>query len=107
MTGGRIVDILTDGRMIAEITADVEQVLARRGLKDEYRWQSNALLALQEAAEVYLTCLFEDANLATIHARRVTLFPRDLHLVRRLRGEHVSMPMSCETPFRLFSQSHR
>ncbi|KAK6029671.1 hypothetical protein OSTOST_04220 [Ostertagia ostertagi] len=34
----------------------------------------------EEAAEVYLTCLFEDANLAAIHARRVTIFPRDIYL---------------------------
>uniref|UniRef100_A0A0N5AY83 Histone domain-containing protein n=1 Tax=Syphacia muris TaxID=451379 RepID=A0A0N5AY83_9BILA len=51
------------------------------------RFQGSALLALQEAAEVYLTCLFEDANLAAIHAKRVTIFPRDIQFVRRIRGE--------------------
>ena len=30
--------------------------------------------------------LFSDANLCAIHAKRVTLFPRDLQLVRRIRG---------------------
>ncbi|KIH56101.1 core histone H2A/H2B/H3/H4 [Ancylostoma duodenale] len=45
----------------------------------------------KEAAEVYLTCMFEDSNLAAIHARRVTIMPKDMHLVRRLRGEHITM----------------
>ncbi|VDL83515.1 unnamed protein product [Nippostrongylus brasiliensis] len=67
------------------------RITADRNIKEEYRWQANALLALQEAAEVYLTCLFEDTNLAAIHARRVTIMPKDMQLVRRIRGEHVSM----------------
>lgn len=46
-------------------------------------------LYFQEAAEVYLTCLFEDTNLAAIHAKRVTIFPKDIQFVRRLRGEVV------------------
>lgn len=44
---------------------------------------------IQEAAEIYLTCLFEDTNLAAIHAKRVTIFPKDMQFVRRLRGENV------------------
>ncbi|XP_077362364.1 histone H3-like centromeric protein A [Festucalex cinctus] len=51
-----------------------------------YRWEVLALMALQEAAEAFLVCLFSDANLCAIHAKRVTLFPRDLQLARRLRG---------------------
>ncbi|KAL9937556.1 hypothetical protein V8E36_003965 [Tilletia maclaganii] len=50
------------------------------------RWQSSAILALQEATEAYLVHLFEDANLCAIHARRVTLMQRDLQLARRIRG---------------------
>uniref|UniRef100_A0A183GWM3 Histone domain-containing protein n=1 Tax=Heligmosomoides polygyrus TaxID=6339 RepID=A0A183GWM3_HELPZ len=38
-----------------------------------------------------LTCLFEDTNLAAIHAKRVTIMPKDIHLVRRIRGEHITM----------------
>lgn len=45
-----------------------------------------ALLALQEASEAFLVRLFSDANLCAIHAKRVTLFPRDLQLARRIRG---------------------
>ena len=44
-------------------------------------------MALQEAAEAYLVSLFEDTNLAAIHAKRVTIQPKDLALARRLRGE--------------------
>ena len=39
------------------------------------RWQSSAILALQEATEAYLVHLFEDANLCAIHAKRVTIMP--------------------------------
>nr|XP_057903440.1 uncharacterized protein LOC131102001 [Doryrhamphus excisus]XP_057903441.1 uncharacterized protein LOC131102001 [Doryrhamphus excisus] len=54
------------------------------------RWQVFALLALQEAAEAFLVMLFSDANLCAIHAKRVTLFPRDVQLARRIRGaEHL------------------
>ncbi|CAM9582712.1 uncharacterized protein LOC144937845 [Lampetra fluviatilis] len=49
-------------------------------------WQSFALLALQEATEAFLVKLFEDSNLCTIHGKRVTLFPRDMQLARRIRG---------------------
>ncbi|XP_068265459.1 histone H3-like centromeric protein A [Nyctibius grandis] len=52
----------------------------------DYRWQSMALMALQEAAEAFTVRLLEDAYLCTLHARRVTLYPRDLQLARRLRG---------------------
>jgi histone H3/H4 len=52
----------------------------------EYRWQAAALLALQEAAEAYLVHLFEDANLCTIHSKRVTVMVKDIQLARRIRG---------------------
>lgn len=50
------------------------------------RWQAEALLALQEAAENYLVQLFEDAYLCAIHAKRVTLSRKDIQLARRIRG---------------------
>lgn len=55
----------------------------------EMRMQSTALLALQEAAEAYLVSLFEDTNLCALHARRITIMPKDLRLARRIRGERV------------------
>jgi len=55
----------------------------------DFRMQSTALLALQEAAEAYLVGLFEDTNLCAIHAKRVTIMPKDMQLARRIRGERV------------------
>ena len=45
------------------------------------------MLAIQEAAEAYLVNLFEWTNLCAMHAKRVTIMPRDMHLARRIRGE--------------------
>jgi histone H3 len=53
------------------------------------RFSSQALLALQEASECYLTGLFEDCYLAALHAKRVTLMVKDMQLARRIRGEEV------------------
>jgi histone H3 len=50
------------------------------------RMQSLAVLALQEAAEAYLVGLFEDTNDCAIHAKRVTIMPKDMQLARRIRG---------------------
>ena len=67
-------------RLVQEIAIEVAQ---------EMRFQSSALLALQEAAKVYLMGLFEDANLCAIHARRVTILPKDIQLARRICGERT------------------
>lgn len=53
----------------------------------DLRWQSTAVLALQEASEAYLVGLFEDTNLCAIHAHRTTIMPKDMQLARRIRGE--------------------
>ena len=57
--------------------------------KSDLRFQSQAILALQEATESYLVGLFEDTNLCAIHAKRVTIMPKDLQLARRIRGERT------------------
>jgi histone H3 len=57
--------------------------------KTDLRFQSNAIAALQEAAEAYLVGLFEDTNLCAIHAKRVTIMTKDMQLARRIRGERV------------------
>ncbi|KDQ50536.1 hypothetical protein JAAARDRAFT_99233, partial [Jaapia argillacea MUCL 33604] len=56
-----------------------------QGFKADVRFQSSALAALQEAAESYLVSVFEDTKLAALHAKRVTIQPKDLALARRLR----------------------
>ncbi|XP_072957847.1 histone H3.3a-like [Typha angustifolia] len=66
------------------------QRLAReiaQNYKTELRFQSHGVLALQEAAEAYLVGLFEDTNLCALHAKRLTIMPKDLQLARRIRGE--------------------
>ena len=55
--------------------------------KTDLRFQSSAILALQEASESYMVGLFEDTNLCAIHAKRVTIMPKDIQLARRIRGE--------------------
>lgn len=73
-------------RVVREVT---QQVLAKDQPAGEptpeFKYQTAALTALQEAAEAYLTGLFEDSNLLAIHAKRVTLFPRDMQLCRRIQ----------------------
>ena len=67
-------------RVVREIAQDI---------KTDLRFQSAAILCLQEATEAYLVGLFDDANLCAIHARRVTIMPRDIQLARRIRGERA------------------
>ena len=55
--------------------------------KSDLRFQSQAILALQEASEAYLVGLFEDTNLCAIHAKRVTIMSKDMQLAKRIRGE--------------------
>ena len=57
--------------------------------RSDLRFQASGVLALQEASEAYLVELFEDTNLCAIHAKRVTIFPKDLQLARRIRGERA------------------
>jgi histone H3 len=61
--------------------------IAKEVVGEEMRFQSTAILALQEALEAYLVALFEDTNLCAIHAKRVTIMPKDMQLARRIRGE--------------------
>ena len=53
----------------------------------DLRFQAQALIALQESSEAYITGLFEDANLCCIHAKRVTMMKQDMELARRIRGD--------------------
>ena len=56
-------------RLVREIAQD---------FKTDLRFQSTAIMALQEASESYLVSLFEDTNLCAIHAKRVTIKPKDI-----------------------------
>ena len=74
-------------RLVREIAADDEVI--RSPLCGKLRFQSAAIMALQEASEAYLVGLFEDSNLCTIHAKRVTIMPKDIQLARRIHGERT------------------
>ena len=67
-------------RLVREIAQD---------FKTDLRFQAAAVMALQEACEAYLVGLLDDANLCAIHAKRVTILPKDLQLARRIRGEKI------------------
>ncbi|XP_026071600.1 histone H3-like [Carassius auratus] len=67
-------------RLVREIAQD---------FKTDLRFQSSAVMALQESSEAYLVGLFEDTNLCAIHAKRVTIMPKDIQLARRIRGERA------------------
>eukprot|EP00388_Colpodella_angusta_P023197 GDKJ01059235.1.p1 GENE.GDKJ01059235.1~~GDKJ01059235.1.p1 ORF type:complete len:149 (-),score=30.95 GDKJ01059235.1:656-1102(-) len=57
--------------------------------KQDLRFQSQAVLALQESSEAFMVALFEDTNLCALHAKRVTIMQRDIILARRIRGENA------------------
>ncbi|KAH6671636.1 histone H3 [Plectosphaerella plurivora] len=63
-----------------------EIAMGFRPRDEEMRWQSQAIQALQEAAEAFMVHLFEDTNLCAIHAKRVTIMQKDIQLARRIRG---------------------
>jgi histone H3 len=67
----------------------VRQICNENTTLEGIRFQSVAFAALQEAFEAYLVSLFEDTNLCAIHARRVTIMPKDMQLARRIRGERA------------------
>lgn len=67
-------------RLVREIAQDYRSYL---------RFQRSAIHALQESSEAYLVGLFEDTNLIAAHAKRVTIFPKDMQLARRIRGERA------------------
>ena len=64
-------------RVVREIAQDIEAT-------DDLRFMPDAIFALQEASEVFLVNLMEDANLCTFHCGRITITPKDYHLVMRM-----------------------
>lgn len=69
------------GRLIREIVQNLQL--------GDFRFTLTAVIALQEAAEAQLVTYFEDAQLLAIHARRITIMPKDIELARRIRGDHL------------------
>ena len=74
-------------RLVQEIAGDHKVITSP--LCGKVRFQSLAIKVLQEASEAYIVGLFEDTNLCAIHAKRVTIMPKDIQLARRIRGERA------------------
>ena len=65
----------------------VKEILHGKLGRTEIRMQHIAVEALQDAAEYYINNLFDDANLCALHAKRITLQPKDMQMAMRIRGE--------------------
>ena len=65
-------------RLVRQIATDLD---------NQKRFQATAIQAIQEAAEAFLVGLLEEANLCAIHAKRVTLMPKDIQLAKKIRGK--------------------
>ena len=69
-------------RLVREITLQLNPAL---------RFQSTAMLTLQEASESFLVTMFEDVNVCVMHTGRVTIQPKDMYLWNRMiRGNFVN-----------------
>ena len=66
-------------RLVRELAQDLGKI--------NIRFQSGAIMALQEASEVYLVGFLEDSNLCAVHVKRVTIMLKDIQLASRIRGE--------------------
>ncbi len=51
----------------------VREIAQKMFRNKDLRFQSLAVLALHEASEAYMVGMFEDTNLAALHAKRVTI----------------------------------
>jgi len=78
----RSTDLLIPRLPFARLVKEVVTYFFRK----PWRWQAEAIMALQQAAESHLISLFEDANLCAIHTNRVTIMVKDIQLARRIRG---------------------
>eukprot|EP01062_Namystynia_karyoxenos_P046349 TRINITY_DN34695_c0_g1_i1.p2 TRINITY_DN34695_c0_g1~~TRINITY_DN34695_c0_g1_i1.p2 ORF type:complete len:196 (+),score=32.03 TRINITY_DN34695_c0_g1_i1:62-649(+) len=74
--------------LIARFGAAEADRLVRTGEPAPLKFTKKALHALQVAAEEYMVRLFQDAMLAQLHRKALTLGNNDLKFVRRLRGEY-------------------
>ena len=76
-----LIPLLAFSRIIREIPQE---------RKSDLCFQSAAIQALQEGAEAYIVGLLEDSQMCMTHAKRVTVIPKDMQLVRRLRRDPVT-----------------
>ena len=62
----------------------VKEVVRELFPSANYRFQSTAVLALQEASESFLVSMFDDVNCIAIHGKRVTIQVKDIQIWKRL-----------------------
>ena len=77
-------DLLLRKLPFQRIVKDITQ-----SYKQDIRYRSSALEALQHSCEAFIVGLFEDTNLCAIHAKRVTIMVKDIALARRIRGDKI------------------
>ena len=87
-----VAEDINRGRMdqMSKVSAEAHVRIDIEMAHKKYRWGSDTIKSLQQAAEYYLVSLMDDANMCAIHAKRVTIIPKDIQLVRRIRGEGTS-----------------
>eukprot|EP01083_Nonionella_stella_P046185 123641_1 len=79
-------DLLLQRSAFARLVREIGQQY-----KADLRFQKAALEALQEATEMYIVRLFEETQACALHNKSVSIKPRDMQLVRRLR-RNKSLP---------------
>ena len=73
----------------------------------QVRFQSTTIAALLEAAENFIVGLFKDVNLLAVHAKRVTVMPRDIRLALRIRGDQYCWRITPEDAARYECHNRR
>jgi len=81
-----ICDFLSTLLLLCRLIREIDGDMHFRGT-GYHRWQILALEALQMACEHFLVGVLNQANLAAIHAKRVTITPKDIQLIKRIRGD--------------------
>ena len=76
-----LIPLLAFSRLIWEITQE---------RRNDLRFQSAAIQALQEGSKAYLKGLLEDSQMCTTHAKWVTVMAKDMQLARRLYRDQVT-----------------
>jgi histone H3 len=79
-----IIPLAAFKRLVVDIVKELWKLYSK---KPDVRIQRDAILALREQGEMYLVKLFESSNLAAIHAKRITIFRKDMLLVQRIREQ--------------------
>ncbi|SCV05693.1 LANO_0H13102g1_1 [Lachancea nothofagi CBS 11611] len=83
----RSTDLLISKMPFARLVKEVTDQFTTE--EQQLRWQSMAIMALQEASEAYLVGLLEHTNLLALHAKRITIMRKDMQLARRIRGQFI------------------